>query len=195
MTDDYQLVQRILQKDEAAFEALYETYAPALLRRLHRMLGDEEQAEECLQQVFVEALHSFKNYRAEGALGAWLNRIATHTVMGLFRRHHRTRAFWEKFRVHESINPPPPKLPEGLLLQEELRTLVQEMLKKIGPRKRLAVILCDIEGHSLEEAAKEMDIPMGTVASRLYHGRRELKKLIAQELKKRGLSIRDFTHG
>lgn len=87
-----------------------------------------------------------------------------------------------------------PALPEQLFLQEETRTLVHDMLEKLSPQKRMAILLCDLEGLALEEAAAQMNVPLGTVGSRLYHARRELQKRIQSELNRRNLTLEDLSH-
>ena len=193
MNKDRLLVAKILNGDEKAFTELYREYSPGILRRLYRMTGDSEYAEDCLQQVFTEALRSFENYRGEGSLQGWLNRIATHLTLDHFRRKQRLRSFLEDFAPAKQHSEQEP-LPEELFLKEELRQLIRSLLEKLGARKRMAILLCDLEGMGVEEAAEQMDIPVGTVASRLHHGRRDLRKLVIAELRKRGLSVEDWLH-
>ena len=81
LEEDRRLVQRVLAGEEAAFTQLYDTYAPALLRRILRLMGRDDQAEDCLQMVFVEVIERLEHYRGEGPLGAWLYRITTTTVL------------------------------------------------------------------------------------------------------------------
>lgn len=194
LTEDKALVVRIQRGDERAFRELYRTYSPMLLRRLVRWVGDTQQAEDCLQQVFLEALRSIENFRGEGKLGSWLNRIATHVVMDMFRQKQRMKALMERVLPQQEAGmlDQPPALPEQLFLREETRLWVRELLEKLSPQKRMAVLLCDLEGMSLEDASQQMGVPTGTVGSRLYHARRELQKRVESELQKRGLGWEDL---
>jgi RNA polymerase sigma-70 factor (ECF subfamily) len=161
---------------------------------LVRWVGDTQQAEDCLQQVFLEALRSIENFRGEGKLGSWLNRIATHVVMDMFRQKQRMKALMERVLPQQEAGmlDQPPALPEQLFLREETRLWVRELLEKLSPQKRMAVLLCDLEGMSLEDASQQMGVPTGTVGSRLYHARRELQKRVESELQKRGLGWEDL---
>lgn len=194
MKDDQALALRIQQGDERAFQEMYRTYAPLILRRLSRWIGDTQNAEDCLQQVFLEALRSIEKYRGEGKLSGWLNRIATHVVMDMFRQKKRVKNLMERVMPEQrvAISEEDPGIPEALFLREEVRELVHEILNKLSAQKRMAILLCDLEGLPLEEAATQMGVPLGTVGSRLYHGRREFQKRAQDEFRRRGLSIQDL---
>lgn len=157
------------------------------------MLNDVTQAEDCLQQVFLEAMRSIDKFEGKGSLQSWLNSIATYTVMARYRKKQRLQSLLEKVR-QEPIGPASEseRLPEELLWKEELRELIWKLMERLSPSKRMALTLCDLEGESIEEASRQMDIPPGTVASRLYHARRELKKMAMHEFQRQGLSISDL---
>lgn len=195
---DRALVERIKKKDQQAASELYDTYAPALLRRILRMLGgDMTQAEDCLQQVFVKVLFSIDAYRGEGTLHAWLNRTVTHIVMDVFRKQKKWRQvvdswsyFWPKGWGHEANV----SLPDRLFLQEETKELLHEGLTQLNQKNRMALVLYYIEGYSIEEIAEELHIPVGTAASRLYHGRRKVHTWLKRAIKERGLSTEEWLH-
>tara|TARA_B100000609_G_scaffold199581_2_gene204425 strand:- start:2070 stop:2684 length:615 start_codon:yes stop_codon:yes gene_type:complete len=187
------LVDRLKERDPRAFDEFYQEFSPKLLRRLMRLTGDAHVAEDCLQQVFSEMFRCLPSYRGEGEFAAWVNRIATNVAMNTFRKQTRIRDFWERTtpeEVYERQSAPP--LPDELFSQEETKALVAQSLKKLSSRKRMAILLVDLEGHSLEEAASQLGVPPGTVASRLYHARNDLKAMISRELARRGSSFEDL---
>ncbi|MCB9639506.1 MAG: sigma-70 family RNA polymerase sigma factor [Myxococcales bacterium] len=193
---DEELVSRLLAKDEEAFNIFYDRYAPGLVRRLYRLTGDMVKAKDALQQTMLEVLSSLPSYKGKGALGAWVNRIATFVVIDRFRQEGRQKGFLDRWAIHlTSLQERPSPLPHEMLEDESIRTLVREQLEFLSARKRVAVLLCDLEGLSLEEASEQMGVPIGTVSSRLHHGRRELRQRIKNELKRRGLSVEDLLHG
>jgi len=194
---DLALATRILAGERSAFAQLYDTCAPALLRRLTRMTGSIDHAEDCLQQVFAEALRALPQYRGKGRLEAWIERIATHTAMGWYRKKYRWRSFVEQVVEQitpESTLPQPDPLPEQLFLHEEMKAVVWQLLDRLSPRKRMALVLCDLEGRTIEEAAEQMDIPVGTAASRLFHARQDFRKIALAELRRQGLDLGDWIH-
>jgi RNA polymerase sigma-70 factor (ECF subfamily) len=179
MKKDRILANRIQQGERTATQELYRLYAPTLLRRIRRLLGgDMVGTEDCLQQVFLKVMQSIASYRGDSTLHAWLNRITTHVVMDVFRaQRSKSEVLMSLGSLHFSWwgSDGNDALPEKLFLQDELRELLHQSLKMLGKEKRMAVLLCDWEGYSIEEAANELGIPIGTIASRLHRGRRELR--------------------
>jgi RNA polymerase sigma-70 factor (ECF subfamily) len=83
-------------------------------------------------------------------------------------------------------------LPDALFLKEETKQLVWQLVSRLGPKKRMAVMICDLEGKTIEQAAEELNIPEGTMISRLYHGRRELMTLLQNESKQQDIPLGDW---
>lgn len=192
--DDKEWVRRIQSGDDRAFARFYDAHAPALYRRLSRMLGNPEQAEDCLQQVFTEALRSIDQFKGEGKLVAWLERIATHVVMDQYRRKYRWRSFLERWSTRSEVDETSQEgLPEAAFFDQERKEIIWSLLDKMEPRKRIAVILCDLEGKTIEQAADELDVATGTAASRLRNGRIELRQKVEAAFRKQGISITDWT--
>lgn len=190
-----QLVARLKAREPRAFDELYELHATSILRRLYRMIGNPVDAEDCLQQVFIEAMESLDSYRGEGVLAAWLHRIATYVAMNFFRRRSRWSSTMEKLQQFVTSNLAETiPLPPDLFEQMESRVWIRKLLDELPPLKKMAVVLCDLEGWTQEEAALHLNIPLGTLVSRLYHGRKELRRSIEHASLKAGLSIEDILH-
>lgn len=192
---DRRLARRIQLGERDAMQELFRTYSLPLLRRIRRMLGgDLFQAEDCLQQVFVKVIQSIDSYRGP-SLHAWLNRITTHTVIDVFRARQSRWIVLEKlkaFNVTGRNHNGNKAIPEAMFHRSELKELLFEKLELLSEQKRIVVLLCDLEGYTIEEAAEELLIPVGTIASRLYRARQELRVKLEQELKKNNLSLEDW---
>jgi RNA polymerase sigma-70 factor (ECF subfamily) len=191
---DQQWATLMAEGNERAFAAFYDAFAPALYRRLSRMTGDPTQAEDCLQLVFTKALQTIGNYRGDGKLEAWLERIATHVAMDQYRKKYRWRNIMERWSwsrpKEEDISEE--GLPEEIFMKEELRQEVWSVLDQLEPRKRMAVILCDLEGMTIDQAATQMGIPQGTAASRLRFGREEFRKRMIASCRNNHLNVGDW---
>jgi RNA polymerase sigma-70 factor (ECF subfamily) len=187
-----QLVERLLNRDQKAFDMFYDTYATVLLRRLHRLTGNPHDAEDCLQQVFIQVMLSLKNYRADGALGAWLNRIATHVALNFFRKQRRLHSFLQRLVPEKEPDVFEQAIPERLFMLRECRQLIWMILDKLSPHKRIALMMCDLEGYTIQEAADQIDVPLGTMVSRLHHGRKQFKHYLQLESRRWGLSVDDL---
>lgn len=193
---DRALVERIRQGDRKAFQEIYKQYAPSLLERIVRLVGGNmERAEDCLQQVFAQALQSIHSYKGKNVLHAWLNRLTTFVVMDSFRAQQGQQGFLTKFKwALEPRTRHQEAIPETIFAKAEIKELVHQSLDKLSAKKRMVVMLCDLEGYSVEEAAAELDIAQGTVASRLHHARKELRTHIMDACRKQQLSVEDWFH-
>lgn len=178
-----------------AFQQIYRLAAPLLFRRLLRLTGNFATAEDCLQQVFLRVVEKIHSYRGEGEFMAWINKIATNEVLQLFRTQKKQMLLMDVSLLWGRGQCSSEALPEVLFLQEEQKQLVHRMLQKLDYRKRMVVLMCDLEGQTLETVSKELGVPKGTVSSRLCHGRQELRHYIAQALKESGIPLEDWIHG
>ncbi len=190
---DLALVQQILAGDQRAFREMYRTYSPYFYRRFLRWTNDEDAARDSLQQFFLQSLQHLSRYQGNGLLHAWLNRIATNLMRDRFRRQQTWRSFVERFWPEGGDSEATGEaLHEQIFLREELRQLVHEVLGRLGADKRMVVLLCDLEGRKIEEAAEELGISVGTVASRLHRARQELRERLVRECKRLGLSVEEW---
>lgn len=195
--DEAEMVRKMQSGDRLAFQQMYRLYSPRLFQRVLRLTNNFEQAEDCLQQVFTEVVDKLHTYRGEGVFLAWLNRITTNTVFQMFRKQRSKQAFLDRFSdFWRQLGPGDQAEPvaESLFVKEERKQLLHSVLQQLDYRKRIVILLCDLEGRTLEDVGKELEIPKGTVASRLHNGRRELRDRLLHELQRRGLSAEEWIH-
>ena len=195
LAEELELAARVRRGEREAVQAIYRQYAPALLRRILRLLGgDMSRAEDCLQQVFEKVLRSIGSFRGEGTLHAWLNRVTTHVVVDTFRSRQSRSELLKRFLpvVDLAGGDGNRAIPGRIFDRKEIGELVQGCLRALDRKKRMVLLLVDMEGLTVQEAAQELEIPMGTVASRLHRGRRELRSRLTRELKRSGLTAREW---
>jgi RNA polymerase sigma-70 factor (ECF subfamily) len=166
---DWRLARRILAGDRAAGERWVREQYPRIFRMLRRLTGAAEAAEDLTQQAFLKAWQNLAAYRGEASLATWLSRIAyheyTHWLRG--RREHTPLDEAADLRDRRAE----PSL-EALLLREALAQL--------SPEHRVAFLLYHIQGLSVGEAALVLEVPPGTVKSRLFHARQRLRELLSE---------------
>lgn len=153
-------------------------------RLAYRLTGNKADAEDLTQDAFVRAFRAMPNFKP-GNVGGWLHRITTNLFLDRMRRKKRIRfdAFTEGFadKLRSSGHEPEEAL--------EYRGLDDELtgaLMRLSPAIRAAVVLCDLEGLSYEETAQSLDIPSGTVRSRIHRGRSQLRKQLEHRRPTRG---------
>ena len=159
---------------EPLFAALVRDYRKPLYRFVLRNIGSAADAEDIAQQTFVEAYRAFGTFRGASELSTWLYGIAMNLVRNyLNRAPHRVR----KFEPEEVLDTLPANVdgPEALVERFEILRELYSEVAGLSPDLKQTFLLVAIEGRSYEEAASMLDIPIGTVRSRLFRAREAIK--------------------
>ena len=175
---DAALLQAHVDGDPHAFGELVRRHQDRLWAVALRTLGDREEAADALQEALVSAFRRAGSYRGEAAVTTWLHRIVVNACLDRVRR--RQARPWEPLpedqdRVAELAGDPVDD-PAGRL---EQRTAVLAALRQLSPEQRAAIVLVDMEGYSVDEAAGVLGCAPGTVKSRCARGRARLLPLLA----------------
>lgn len=181
---DYSLVERCLKGDEAAWEDLVKIHTRRVYGICYRFTGSDAEAQDLAQEVFLRVFRSLGTFRAgEGSFVVWLTRLSRNLLIDHYRRTKQDRAT-------DSIEQQLPMLEEktaiaaradGLLASREAGEALQAALHKLSPELRETVILRDIEEMEYREIAQVLNVPEGTVKSRLNRGRAELARVLRQQ--------------
>lgn len=181
---DASVVERCLEGDESAWEELTKSYTRRVYSLCYRFTGSSSQAQDLTQDVFLRVFRTLKSFRAgEGSFGTWLTRLTRNLLIDHYRR---TRAD----RATDSIEEQLPTLEErtalsartdGLVAGREASEVLQAALQKLSPELRETVILRDLEEMEYREIAQALNVPEGTVKSRLNRGRAELARVLRRQ--------------
>jgi RNA polymerase sigma-70 factor (ECF subfamily) len=170
---DEQLLERCRQGDGDAFEALLERHQAALFGLAARMLGNRDEAMDALQDSCVKAWRAIGNQRG-GAFRSWMNSIVARTCVDRIRaRRPETALVDEDDRVIPLPDPRPG--PEASALSRDRTHAIERGLKRLSAEHRAVVLMRDLSGMSYEEIAECLDVPVGTVRSRLARARGNLQ--------------------
>ena len=172
--DEADLVVRAAAGDRAAFGVLVERYAGVARRVARAVLGNPEDADDAAQDAMLSALVKLDQYDPRRPFGPWLLRIVANAATD--RRRRRTVRRVEPLDVGLTAGGPrPDTTAERRALGERLR----QALGELPERRRMAVVLFDVEGYTHAEIAAVLGIPEGTVRSEVFHARRRLRALLA----------------
>lgn len=176
MRTDTELIALASNGDENAFRFLVERYQQQVRATVVGMLGEVPEADDVSQSVFIRFYKSLDKFRGESGLGTYLTRIAINLSLNeLKRRQRRFQRFFsiqKEDRVMEIADRS--ESPERM----ETRDLISQALQRLEPDFRAIVVLRLVEGYSVKETAKMLELPMGTVASRLARAQRKLKEIL-----------------
>lgn len=173
---DRDLVARATAGDHEAFAQLVERHHARILALLERLSGCAEQALDLAQETFVSAYRHLSSFRHDSRFSTWLHSIACNHAASAARRHRPAPAI----DASAALEPMAPPVDVARPLElAELRDRIGAALDRLDHRYRQVVVLSDMQGASYEEIATVLDIPLGTVRSRLHRGRMELRALLA----------------
>ena len=178
---DHSLVERCRANDDAAFGEVVTRYKAKIYNYVYRMTGSSEDAEDLTQEVFIRMYTSINSFRGQSSLNTWLFRIAGNLCIDRFRRSkNRTPAFsldepvGGDIQTHEVADET--YAPHRLLENVEMAEQIQAALAKLPEKLRATLLLHDIEGLPYEEIAQIAGCPLGTVKSRLFNARMQLRQ-------------------
>lgn len=178
--NEAELITKAQGGDRNAFSELVGIHAQGVMNVIFRMCGDSQVAEDAAQETFIRTwshLGSFRTDR-ETSLRNWLYRIALNAATDMLRKERRILpGDVEEFHLTD-----PMPGPEGLFLQGERTALVQQAIQSLPDASRAVLVLKEYEGLSYREIADALDIPIGTVMSRLNYARRLLKEKLEGQM-------------
>lgn len=174
LSSEAELIKAAASGNRGAFAQLVRAHRARVLRVAFGIVGSADEAEDVAQQVFIKVWNSLPSYHPRGAFAAWLRRIAVNAAIDALRRQP------TEVRL-QNWQPDRRQLPEEAALRQDLYRRVREAVATVPPNARAALILREYEQLSYREIAEALQIPMGTVMSRLSYARRILKGKLAQE--------------
>ena len=165
--------------DRSAWRALYDRYSPIVHRFLATFGVPPEEREDACQEVFVAVYRSLAHFRGEARLSTWIYRIAARYASRAARRRRRPDACFRACCCASRCRRPrrmPRSGPNGCAMLDEL-------VAKLSPKKKLVLVLFEIEGLPIEEVAQIAECPENTAWSRLHYARAELMAMARKRLK------------
>jgi RNA polymerase sigma-70 factor (ECF subfamily) len=179
--DDTELLARLKAGDQSAYARLVEDNASAIYRLALRMMGNEADAEDVLQETFLSAFRSIDRFEGRSSLSTWLYRIASNAALMRLRRNEPEQVSVDEPVERDDGESMPRQffdfccLPEEDLLREEAREQMKQAIDDLPPILRSVFVLRDIEGLSTAETAEALDLSESAVKSRLMRARLKLR--------------------
>ncbi|MBU1107895.1 MAG: sigma-70 family RNA polymerase sigma factor [Candidatus Riflebacteria bacterium] len=178
-SDEFDLLERIRRGDQRAFGELVADYEKRVYRICWRFFMNEEDALDAVQDVFLRVYKAIGGFEGRASLATWIYRIASNTCISIAEKKKREKegllkTFLDWWTAESQTTPEEEIL--GREVQQLNQKMVSEKVALLPEAYRMAVILKDMEGLSLEKIAEILDLPIGTVKSRINRGRRILQE-------------------
>ena len=176
---EHNLVTRAQQGDREAFSELVRCHREGVINVVYRMCGDANLAEDAAQEAFIRAWQHLAGYQPRSPFRNWVYRIAANAALDVLRR--------EKETVDIEALPieAPGYGPEAALEAQERAVRVKQAVLALPPASRAVLVLREYEGLSYQEIADTLDIPVGTVMSRLNYARTRIRESLSADLEGR----------
>ena len=182
---DSSLVSRCLRGDESAWEELVRLHTRKVYGLCYRFTGSGSEAQDLTQEVFLRVFRTLKTFRAmEGSFATWLARVTRNLLIDHYRRTRQERvtdSIEEQLPMIEEAGATAAVRPDQALAGQEAGQILKATLQKLSPDLREAVILRDLQEMEYREIAEVLQIPEGTVKSRINRGRAELTRLLRKQ--------------
>ena len=182
---DSSLVSRCLRSDDAAWEELIRLHTRKVYGLCYRFTGQGSEAQDLTQEVFLRVFRTLRTFRsAEGSFSTWLTRVTRNLLIDHYRRTRQDRvtdSIEEQLPVLEEEGASAVARPDHMVAGREASEILQATLQKLSPDLREAVILRDLQEMEYREIAQVLQIPEGTVKSRINRGRAELARLLRKQ--------------
>jgi RNA polymerase sigma-70 factor (ECF subfamily) len=176
-TTDADLLPRCRAGDETAWRELVARHTRKVFGLAYRFTGRVDEAEDLTQEVFIKVYQTLDRYReSDGPFGGWLMTVARNHAIDHYRRHRQERLRRAEDPAILETAPARHEHPLRGLEREERARLVHRGVRALPADLRLPLILRDLQGRPYEEIAAELQIPLGTVKSRINRARLELAK-------------------
>jgi len=179
------LIQQAQAGDRRSFDALVARSYPLVFNTAYRILGDHDLAADATQTTFVRAYRSLQSFRGSSSFTTWLYRIVSNVCLDIMRRrkrHDQSLTLDSDEDPHSEREIPDERdHPERLMIEGELQRAVHQAMQKLRPDHRVVLTLYDLAGFSYEDIATMLQLPLGTVKSRLNRARLALRDEMSLE--------------
>ncbi len=188
--DDAELVGRIARHDQAALEILMRRYNGKLFRVARAILNDDAEAEDALQDAYLDAYRHIDEFRGEAKLKTWLTRIVINQALMRLRKHKRDRVV-VPFEDGRATEPDPAEAdvadersesPPAATLRAEIRRALERRIDELPTAFRTVFVMREVEDMTVEETAECLSIPSATVRTRLFRARALLREALARDM-------------
>ena len=197
--DDADLVRRIGCRDQRAFESLMRQYNSRLFRVARAILKDDADAEDAVQDGYIEAYRHIDGFRGASSLGTWLTRIVINQALMRLRKQKRDRVV-VPFAAPESA-PELPDLdvaddraesPPAAAMRAEVRRILERKIDRLPLAFRTVFIMREVEDLSVEQTADLLEIPSATVRTRLFRARALLRASLSEDFDRAAMDVFGF---
>jgi len=187
MVDEHELIAQAQSGEKSAFDRLTELYMKKAYSIAFRYTGSDVDARDIVQEAFYKVYVNLHRYNPKFPFSSWFFRILINSSINYSKRERRKRFLFQERNPKSDLNPIEETAdgtgnPEKQYINREIQSLLHKGLSSLPEKQRSAILLFDLEGFSQQEVAQILKCPQGSVMSRLFYGRRKLRKFLEKYL-------------
>jgi RNA polymerase sigma-70 factor (ECF subfamily) len=177
---DQELVAQAAAGSREAFDDLVRRHQVSIVSLARALTGGSADAEDLAQEVFLRAWRSIRGFRGDSTFRTWLHRVAVNVIHSHHGRLSRLRRLFQTPSADPDVEDPIERAADPVDVESDvvMRDAIDKALASLPDELRVAVTLRDVQGLDYREIAAVLEIPMGTVESRIFRGRQRLKPLL-----------------
>jgi RNA polymerase sigma-70 factor, ECF subfamily len=171
---DAEIIALCLRGEGAAWEAIVARFRRRVFHIAYKFTGKHDEAEDLTQEIFLKLFKSLDKFRRDADFSTWLSSVARHYCIDHYRARKREREVLVDDLLAFDMAPASYGNPQRAIEETDSKVLLRRGLEQLPPKLREAVVLRDLQGLTYQEMAERLDLPEGTVKSRINRGREEL---------------------
>ena len=172
-SEEARWIKRAKQRDASAFERLYRLHVDRVYGLCLRMTGSRSEADDCVQEAFIQAWNKLEKFRGDSAFSTWLHRIAVNAVLGRMRKSKREQ---DRIQSAAEVSTSPASIGDSGHLRD-----LSEAVDRLPEGARHVFVLNAVYGYSHEESGNMLGIAVGTSKAQLHRAKRLLKQQLEKE--------------
>jgi RNA polymerase sigma-70 factor (ECF subfamily) len=178
--DEGALIRACVEGDRAARTELFHKYRDVVYRFTYRFVGPVADMDDLVHDIYVEVYRSLGRFKGESKFSTWLYRIAANVCFAYLKKSRRREYVFVPYEPLGGADSGAAGVVDGekAFARRHVRRRIGEALLKLQDKKRVVLVLHDIEGRTMDEVARIVKKPVGTVKSRLFHARGEMRRIL-----------------
>ncbi|SFG39106.1 RNA polymerase sigma-70 factor, ECF subfamily [Desulfotomaculum arcticum] len=172
----FEIIRKAKQGEKEAFGQLMVRFKGTVFRQAYAILNDPAEAEDIAQEAFLKVYYTLGKLGNEYAFASWLSRIVVHLCYDRIKKSKKEKEAFNRWRDEGRRND---SCRQGAIEHKQLQLNIAEAMQELSPEQRVVVTLRDVQGFTYDEIADIVQVPVGTVKSRIHTARKALKNLLS----------------
>lgn len=189
---DEDLIKRVKNKEEAAFRKLYDIYSEKIYKTVYMMIDDKASTQDIVQEVFIKIYVKISSLKHISAFNSWIYRMTINCCLSYMHDNSKLKLLFDEEELNSISEEKVEFNPEDSTLKRDLYKEIMDSIYELPNLQRISIILYFYNDLTIKEIALIMECTEGTVKSRLFHGKKNLKKFLEYKNRKCKCEVNEY---